>query len=127
MRAPSLDGATRRRSLCPDGTLFELIRLDHCRVGHDELTSAELDRFIAGFPSRAFFMTVLVRRIRRLEARFVPPEDPEGRRLVELLQTRIRRWAEAKGETYTSPLPEEFTGRSIVEILRERFNRPLSK
>jgi hypothetical protein len=45
----SLDGATCRRSLWPDGTLFELVRLDHCRVGHDELTSAELDRFIAGF------------------------------------------------------------------------------
>jgi hypothetical protein len=123
----SLDGATCQRSLCPDGTLFELVRLDHCLAGHDELTSAELDRFICEFSNRAIFMTVLARRIRRVEARFVPPEDPEGRRLVELLQARIRRWFEANGETYTPPSPEEFTGRSIVEILRERFNRPLSK
>ena len=70
-------------------------------------------------------MTALTRRLCRLEARFVPPDDPEGRRLVELLQGRRRRWAEANGETYTPPLPEEFMGRSIVEILGERFNRPV--
>jgi hypothetical protein len=72
-------------------------------------------------------MNTLTRRIRRLEARFVPPDDPEGRRLVQVLQSRIRRWAEANGERYTPPPPEEFTGRSIVEILCERFDRPLLK
>jgi hypothetical protein len=66
-------------------------------------------------------MTALSRRLHRLEARFVPPDDPEGRRLVALLQARIRRWAETNGGTYTPPPPEEFTGRLVVEILRERF------
>ena len=72
-------------------------------------------------------MTSLSRRLRRLETRFDPPDDPEGRRMVALLQARIRRWAEVNGETYTPSPHEEFTGRSIVEILRERFVRPLSK
>jgi hypothetical protein len=72
-------------------------------------------------------MTALTRRLRRLEFRFAPPDDPGGRRLVELLRARIRRWAEVNGQTYAAAPPEDLTGMAVVDILRERFNRPVPK
>ena len=49
-RKPSLEGATCQRSLWPDGTLLELVHLDHCRAGHAELSDEELDMWIRSFP-----------------------------------------------------------------------------
>jgi hypothetical protein len=49
-RLPSLEGATCQRSLWPDGTLFEMVRLEDCRPGHRELTDEELDSWIKGLP-----------------------------------------------------------------------------
>ena len=72
-------------------------------------------------------MNALTRRLRRLEARFAPPEDPEGRRLIELLHARQRHWAEANGQTYAPAQPEDLTGMAVVDILRGRFNGPPAK
>jgi hypothetical protein len=67
-------------------------------------------------------MTAITRRLCRLEARFVPPDDPEGRRLIEQLRGRQRHWAEANGQT-SAPAPrEDLTGMAVVDILRARFN-----
>jgi hypothetical protein len=49
-RRPSLEGARCQRSLCPDGTLLEMVRLDRSVEGRGELADAELDRWVAGFP-----------------------------------------------------------------------------
>ena len=68
-------------------------------------------------------MTALTRRLWRLEARFNPPDDPEGRRLVELLRARRRHRAEANGETYVEQPAEDLTGMTVIQILRSRFNR----
>ena len=49
-RKPSLEGATCTRTLCPDGTLMQVIHLDQSRPGRDELTDEELQRWIETFP-----------------------------------------------------------------------------
>ena len=49
-REPSFEKATCKRSLCPDGTLFEVVRLDNIGEGDEQPTEAELKRWIAGFP-----------------------------------------------------------------------------
>ena len=49
-RKPSLEGATCTRTLCPDGTLMEVVRLDQSRPGREELTDEELERWIETFP-----------------------------------------------------------------------------
>ena len=49
-REPSFEEATCTRSLCPDGTLFEIVRLDKIAVGAEQPTDAELNTWIAGFP-----------------------------------------------------------------------------
>lgn len=67
-------------------------------------------------------MTVLSRRLCRLEARFAPPDDPDGRRLIELLHSRQRHWAETNGQTYAPAPAEDLTGMAVVDILRTRFN-----
>jgi hypothetical protein len=69
-------------------------------------------------------MNALISRVRRLEARFAPPDDPEGRRMAELVHARQRRWAKANSQTYAPPELKDLTGQSIVEILRARFKRP---
>ena len=72
-------------------------------------------------------MKTIERRLRRLEDRFVPKDDPEERRLVELLQERIRRRYEAEGKTYEPPPPMDTRGLSIAEILRLARNRATQK
>jgi hypothetical protein len=49
-RTPSLETVTCGRTLCPAGTLMELVEFDASREGHDALTSEQLDEWIAGFP-----------------------------------------------------------------------------
>jgi hypothetical protein len=49
-REPSFEKATCTRALCPDGTLFEVVRLDKIAVGAEQPTDAELNTWIAGFP-----------------------------------------------------------------------------
>ena len=49
-REPSFEKATCTRSLCPDGTLFEVVRLDKIGEGDEQPTDAELNIWIAGFP-----------------------------------------------------------------------------
>jgi len=46
---PSFEKATCTRSLCPDGTLWEVVRLDTMNSG-EQPTDAELNTWIAGFP-----------------------------------------------------------------------------
>jgi hypothetical protein len=66
-------------------------------------------------------MRPIARRLRRLEDRFVPRDDPEARRLVELLHERIRRRYEAEGKTYIPLPPMNITGLTLAEaILRGR-------
>ena len=49
-RKPSLDGATCTRTLCPDGTLMQVVYLFQSRPGSKELTDEELERWIETFP-----------------------------------------------------------------------------
>ena len=49
-REPSFENATCTRSLCPDGTLWEVVRLDKMSEGSEQPTDAELNTWIAGFP-----------------------------------------------------------------------------
>jgi hypothetical protein len=46
-REPSFERATCKSSLCPDGTLWEVVRLG---AGNVQPTDAELNTWIAGFP-----------------------------------------------------------------------------
>ncbi len=49
-REPSFEKATCKRSLCPDGTLWEVVRLDKIGEDGEQPTDAELNTWIAGFP-----------------------------------------------------------------------------
>jgi hypothetical protein len=49
-RGPSFDRATCKRTLCPDGTLWEVVHLDKIGEDGDQPTDEELNRWIAGFP-----------------------------------------------------------------------------
>jgi hypothetical protein len=49
-RQTSFEKATCTRSLCPDGTLWEVVRLDKMSEGGEQPTDAELNTWIAGFP-----------------------------------------------------------------------------
>jgi hypothetical protein len=49
-REPSFEKASCKRSLCPDGTLFEVVRLDKIGEDGEQPTEAELNMWIAGFP-----------------------------------------------------------------------------
>jgi ribosome-binding factor A len=49
-RTPSLEDATCTRTLCHDGTLMEVVRLDQSRPGREELTDEELERWIETIP-----------------------------------------------------------------------------
>ncbi len=46
-RGPSFKGAMCTRSLCPDGTLWEVVRLDNIS---EQPTDAELYAWVAAFP-----------------------------------------------------------------------------
>jgi len=46
----SFKRATCTRSLCPDGTLWEVVRLDKIGVDGEQPTEAELNRWIASIP-----------------------------------------------------------------------------
>ncbi|MGA7409030.1 MAG: hypothetical protein WBW33_01010 [Bryobacteraceae bacterium] len=47
---PSFEKATCTRSLCPDGTLFEVVWLDRIGEGGEQPTDEELNTWIRGFP-----------------------------------------------------------------------------
>jgi hypothetical protein len=49
-REPSFEKATCTRSICPDGTLWEVVRLENIADGGEQPTDAELNTWIAGFP-----------------------------------------------------------------------------
>ncbi|MGA7416230.1 MAG: hypothetical protein WBW33_37515, partial [Bryobacteraceae bacterium] len=49
-REPSFEEATCTRSLYPDGTLWEVVRLDKISEDGEQPTDAELNTWIAGFP-----------------------------------------------------------------------------
>jgi hypothetical protein len=49
-REPSLENAECSRTLCPDGTLLEVVHLENCREGHEILSEEALDRFVESFP-----------------------------------------------------------------------------
>jgi hypothetical protein len=49
-REPSFEKATCRRTLCPDGTLFEVVRLDKIGENGEQPTEEELNRWIARLP-----------------------------------------------------------------------------
>ena len=52
-REPSLENAECTRTLCPNGTLLEMVRFDRCRTGGERLSEEDLDRFVESFPVRA--------------------------------------------------------------------------
>ena len=69
-------------------------------------------------------MRTLSRRVRKLEERISPQEDPERRRLVELIRERRRRRLQESGQ----PFEEEHCvvdagARSIAEVLRSARRR----
>jgi hypothetical protein len=47
---PSLEDATCKRTLWPDGTLFELVEFNTLNDGPDELTDEALDAWLESFP-----------------------------------------------------------------------------
>jgi hypothetical protein len=68
-------------------------------------------------------MRTIIRRLRRLEERFVPPVDEEGRRLAEVLWERRRRRLEASRMPLEEGPPARLTddrGRplAVSEILQ---------
>ncbi len=46
----SLDGGTCKRTLCPDGTLMELVLLLNAAEGLQDVSEQEMDEWVAGFP-----------------------------------------------------------------------------
>ena len=48
-RNPDLEGATCRRTLCPNGTVLESVEFT-TRNDDRELTQEELDKWVASFP-----------------------------------------------------------------------------
>jgi hypothetical protein len=51
-REQSLEGSKCSRTLCPNGTLIEVVRFDRCRPGRERLSEEALDRFVESFPVR---------------------------------------------------------------------------
>ncbi len=49
-RKPGLENASCQRMLWPDGTLFELIRLDRSRSGREDFRDEEFEAWITSFP-----------------------------------------------------------------------------
>jgi hypothetical protein len=52
-REPGLENAECSRTLCLDGTVLEVVRLDRSRPGRERLTEDALDRFAESFPVRS--------------------------------------------------------------------------
>jgi len=52
---PSLENAECSRTLCPDDTLFEMVRLDVSRAGREALSEEALDRFLESLPVRSMY------------------------------------------------------------------------
>ena len=46
----SLENATCKRTLCPDGTVVEFVELDGSNDGPGSVTAEELDRWVDRFP-----------------------------------------------------------------------------
>lgn len=67
-------------------------------------------------------MKAIDRRLRRLEARLEPPDDPEGRRRADSLRDLIRRRCEKAGHPYVDLSPE-FEGLSLTEIARVHLRK----
>ena len=73
-------------------------------------------------------MKAVIRRLRRLEERFVPQEDQETQRVADLLRQRRRRRLEANGELFEDEpraVGSPGSGRrlSIAETLRRGRQR----
>ena len=45
-----LDGATCKRRLCPSGMLMEVVRLDKCDGGNEDVTDEQLDAWVESQP-----------------------------------------------------------------------------
>jgi hypothetical protein len=60
-------------------------------------------------------MRAIDRRLRRIEARLTPPNNPEDQRGESSLRDLIRRRCEKTGHPYVGPTPE-FAGLSLTEI-----------
>ncbi len=54
-REPGLENAECTRTLCPDGTLLEVVRLDRSRPGLGRPSEEALDRFVESFPVRPMY------------------------------------------------------------------------
>lgn len=51
-REESLENATCSRTIWPNGTLFEMVRLNGSKEGRGRLSDEELDRWVESFPIR---------------------------------------------------------------------------
>lgn len=74
-------------------------------------------------------MNAIIRRVSKLESRFTPRWDEQGRNIGEALRERARRYNSAQGsEPELDPPPQSAFGcrpRTIGEMLRAgRFPRP---
>jgi hypothetical protein len=69
----------------------------------------------------------IVRRVVRLEVRLIPQEDPEAKRLVELLRKRRQRRGEPDHKL--PPLPPTNNGRpwTLADVLRSRRTRAVGR
>jgi hypothetical protein len=67
-------------------------------------------------------MRAINRRLRRIEARLTPPNNPEDQRGESSLRDLIRRRCEKTGHPYVGPTPE-FAGLSLTEIARARLRK----
>jgi hypothetical protein len=52
----SLENARCKRTLCPDGTVAELVEMYGSNDGPESVTAEELDRWVAGFPIQGLGM-----------------------------------------------------------------------
>lgn len=64
---PSIANAKCSRTLCPDGTLIEMVDLNNSGDAHEVLSDEALDRFVESFPVRSWYeddrqTTTLARR-----------------------------------------------------------------
>jgi hypothetical protein len=65
-------------------------------------------------------MRPIARRLRRLEARFTPPADPEAERVVAPLCERMRRHGMECDDAGNEP-PQNHQHQTLREVLRARF------
>ena len=68
-------------------------------------------------------MRAIDRHLRRIEARLMPPNNPEDQPTWRVFATAlIRRRCEKTGHPYVGPTPE-FAGLSLTEIARARLRK----